>query len=885
MSGETEKRSNVDLPKAYDFSKVEENIYTDWLDKGYFHAEIDWQRKRFSIVIPPPNVTGSLHIGHALNNTLQDIVVRTKRMEGLATLWLPGTDHAGIATQNVVERELAKEGLTRFDLGRERFVERIWQWKEKYGSTIINQLKRLGASCDWQRERFTMDAGCSRAVRRAFVTLFNEGLIYRGQRIINWCPRCLTALSDIEVEHVEQKDRLYYVRYPLEEGGFITVATTRPETMLGDTAIAVNPDDERYRDVIGKYAILPLTGRRLKIIADEAVDKEFGTGALKVTPAHDPIDYEIGQRHGLEIVNVLTEDGRLNENASRFQGLPREEAREIVVRELEKEGFLEKVEGIDHTIGTCYRCHTIVEPYLSTQWFVKMKPLAEAAIKVVREGKINFYPEKYVNIYYQWLENIKDWCISRQIWWGHRIPVWYCDYCGAVMASETDLTTCTQCGSTAIRQDEDVLDTWFSSALWPFSTLGWPDETEDLRYFYPTDLLVTGYDIIFFWVARMIMMGLKLAGDIPFRDVHIHTLVRDEKGQKMSKSKGNVIDPLLMIEKYGADALRFTLAYLAAPGQNIYLSEEKIEGGRNFANKLWNASRFILMNVDTSLAASIEELKEELGLAEKWILTRYQQALVQSREAFKEYDFARTVQVIYNFFWDDFCDVYLELSKLSLYQGLRNKRATEATLLFLLENSLRLLHPVMPFITEYIFRLLKGNDQTLVLGPLPQDSPFADETVLEEMQEILELVRSVRSLKADIGQPNLKDFKLLVKPERMRETIAVHTDYIALLARAAEVALSDKPGYGYLTAVYPGGETYLQVGTEFNFEQLRLKLTKKVKELEAELEKAKRKLSNEGFLRNAAPDVVEKVRKEKEEAEAQLIRIKRLLEEIDQEVR
>lgn len=882
MAEESREVKNSELPRAYDFSEVEEKIYADWLQKRYFHAEIDWNKKRFSIVIPPPNVTGSLHIGHALNNTLQDIVVRKKRMEGLVTLWLPGTDHAGIATQNVVEREIAREGLTRFDLGREKFVERVWQWKEKYGSTIINQLKRLGASCDWERERFTMDEGCSRAVRKAFVTLYNEGLIYRGKRIINWCPRCLTALSDIEVEHVEQKDKLYYIRYPLEEGGYLTIATTRPETMLGDTAVAVNPKDERYRGYIGKYAILPLLGRKLPIIADEAVEMDFGTGALKVTPAHDPTDYEIGQRHGLEIINVLTEDGRINRNGGRFAGLTRVEARETIVKELEKEGLLEKVEDLEHTVGTCYRCHTVIEPYLSTQWFVKMKPLAEPAMNVVKEGKIRFYPEKYTATYFQWLENIRDWCISRQIWWGHRIPVWYCNSCGAVIASETDLNECLQCGSTDIKQDEDVLDTWFSSALWPFSTLGWPDDTEDLRYFYPTDLLVTGYDIIFFWVARMIMMGLKLMGDIPFRDIHIHTLVRDEKGQKMSKSKGNVIDPLVMIEKYGADALRFTLAYLAAPGQNIYLSEEKIEGGRNFANKLWNASRFILMNVSSVESTSLERSSGELDLAERWILTRYQQALTESEEALSEYDFARAVQSVYNFFWDDFCDVYLELSKLALYQGLRSKKAAENVLLFLLENSLRLLHPVMPFITEHIYRLLKGKDETLVLGPPARPSPVFDERSLEEMKELLELVRAVRSLKADIGQPNLKDFKLVVKPERMQEVIASHADYIALLTRAGEVVVGNKPAGGFLTAVYPGGEAYLEVGSEFSFDQLRARLAKKAGELENELKKAEKKLSNEGFLKNAAPEVVEKVRKEKDESEIQLLRIKRLLTEIEQ---
>jgi valyl-tRNA synthetase len=874
--------SGSNLPAVYDPHSVEIDLYGEWVGKNYFKASVDWSRKRFSIVIPPPNVTGSLHIGHALNNTLQDIVVRRKRMEGLVTLWLPGTDHAGIATQNVVEREIAKEGLTRYDLGREKFVERVWQWKEKYGSTIINQLKRLGASCDWDRERFTMDEGCSRAVRRAFVQLYNEGLIYRGKRLINWCPRCLTALSDIEVEHVEEKANLHYISYPLEDGsGFLTVATTRPETMLADTAVAVNPNDERYRDFVGKTVILPLVKRRIPVIADEAVDMEFGTGVLKVTPAHDPTDYEIGQRHGLELINVLTEDGRINENGGAYEGLTREEARKRVLEDLEKEGLLEKIEDLTHAVGSCYRCHTQIEPYLSTQWFVKMKPLAEPALKVVSEGKIRFYPEKYVSVYNQWLENIKDWCISRQIWWGHRIPVWYCRDCGEQIVQETDPTSCPRCGSRDIYQDEDVLDTWFSSALWPFSTLGWPDETEDLKYFYPTDLLVTGYDIIFFWVARMIMMGLKLVGDIPFREVHIHTLVRDEKGQKMSKSKGNVIDPLVMIEKYGADSLRFTLAYLAAPGQNIYLSEEKIEGGRNFANKVWNASRFILMNItDEGKKASVHDLKQSFGLAEKWILSRYAKTVRTFNEALSEYDFASAVQSFYNFFWDDFCDVYVELSKIAFYRGTRDRLTTEGVLVYVLENSLRMLHPVMPFITEHIYKLLRGKEETLVLGPSADESDWIDEEAEERMSQILEAVRSVRSLKADIGQPGLKGFKAVINADRYEQTFAENLDYFSELTRASEVSPGKEKERGFLTAVFPGGEVYVSVGDNFDFDNLLKKLSKKKEELMKDIEKAKSKLANEGFIKGAPKDVVEKVRKDMEEGHDQIQRIERLIDEI-----
>lgn len=877
-----QKPFSTSLPKVFNPSSIEDEIYADWLQKKYFHAEVDFSRERFSIVIPPPNVTGSLHIGHALNNTLQDIIVRKKRMEGLNTLWLPGTDHAGIATQNVVEREITKEGLSRYDLGREKFIERVWQWKEQFGSRIINQLKKLGASCDWDRERFTMDEGCSRAVRKAFVTLYNEGLIYRGKYLINWCPRCLTALSDIEVEHAEKDGMLYHIRYPLADGtGEVVVATTRPETMLGDTAVAVHPEDERYRDIVGKEVILPIVGRKLRIIADEVVDREFGTGALKVTPAHDPTDYELGIKHGLEAINILTDDGRINENGGRFAGLTREEARKLVAEELEKSGYLVKVEPYRHSVGTCYRCHTAIEPYLSTQWFVRMKPLAEPAIDVVREGKIRFYPEKYTSVYYQWLENIKDWCISRQIWWGHRIPVWYCDDCGELIAAEVDPTECSKCGSKNIRQEEDVLDTWFSSALWPFSTLGWPDETEDLKYFYPTDLLVTGYDIIFFWVARMIMMGLKLMGDIPFGKVCIHTLVRDEHGQKMSKSKGNVIDPLDMIEKYGADALRFTLAYLAAPGQNIYLSEEKIEGGRNFANKLWNASRFVLSNLtEESREIKVETAADKLGLSERWILTRFSRTVRKVEEHLKEYDFAAATQTIYNFIWDDFCDVYLELSKIALYKQTRDRLLTEAVLRYVLEGILRMLHPVMPFITEYIYRLMNGSDATLVTGPYAEARfDFGDE-VQVEMEEILSAVRAVRSFKADIGQTNLKNFECAIHPLRMQEVIKGNLDYFIELSGASSAFVSEEKPEGMLTAVYPGGQVYISVGDQVKMDQLSDRLKKKAQELKRELEKLEKKLSNEGFVTKAAPEVVEKVRKEKEETQSQLERVEKLVEEI-----
>lgn len=872
-----------ELGTRYDPREIEAELYQNWLNEGFFHARVDWKKPRFSVVIPPPNVTGSLHMGHALNNTLQDIIVRKKRMEGYVTLWLPGTDHAGIATQNVVERELAKEGLTRQELGREKFVERVWQWKEKYGRTIIDQLKRLGASCDWERERFTMDEGCSRAVRRAFVTLFKDGLIYRGKYIVNWCPRCLTALSDIEVEHEETEGKLYYIKYNLADGrGHLTVATTRPETMLGDTALAVNPDDPRYREYVGRVAILPLIGRELPIIADDYVDMDFGTGVLKVTPAHDPNDFMIGKKHDLKVINVFTENAVVNENGGPYQGLTREEARERIVEDLIVQNQLEKVEDFTHSVGHCYRCHTAIEPYLSTQWFVRMKPLAEPAIQVVKEGKIRFFPEKYENIYFEWLENIRDWCISRQLWWGHRIPVWYCNACGEIIVSEEDVKKCIHCNSAEISQDEDVLDTWFSSALWPFSTLGWPEDTEDLRYFYPTDLLVTGHDIIFFWVARMVMMGLKLMGDTPFRHVHIHTLVRDPFGQKMSKSKGNVIDPVVMIDKYGADALRFTLAHLAVPGGNIYLSEEKIEGSRNFANKIWNASRFILMNLSEGASSDISGLENEFGLAERWILSKLWKTVKEVNDKLEVYNFAGAARAVYDFFWSDFCDVYLELSKIAFYRGNRSRKVAENVLLYVLKTSLALLHPFMPFITECIYGKLPGVRDHLTVSAFPHDAGKVDEDAEVEMERIIEAVRAIRALKADVGLPNLKGFDVFMQVEKDEKVFQENKDYIEVLTQAGKVDFltkSEKPNSS-LTAVFSGGEAYIPFGASVDFSALKKRLDKKVKEIQVELERVKMKLSNEGFLKNAAPDVIEKEKQKMNSLTDQLVRFKRLLSEL-----
>lgn len=863
--------------------EIEAKIYQKSLENRFFHARIDREKPRFSIVIPPPNITGSLHMGHALNNTLQDIIVRRKRMEGFITLWLPGTDHAGIATQNVVERELAKEGLTRQEIGREKFIERVWQWKEEYGKTIINQLKRLGASCDWERERFTMDEGCSRAVRRAFVTLYDDGLIYRGKYIVNWCPRCLTALSDIEVEHEETDGKLYYIKYDLlDRSGYLTIATTRPETMLGDTALAVNPDDSRYKDYIGRVAILPLLGRELPIIADDYVDMDFGTGVLKVTPAHDSNDFLIGKKHNLKVINVFTEEAIVNERGGPYQGLTRGEARERIVEDLIVKNQLEKIEDFTHSVGQCYRCHTAIEPFLSTQWFVRMKPLAEPAIQVVREGKVRFFPEKYEGTYFNWLENIRDWCISRQLWWGHRIPVWYCNSCGKIIVSEEDVKGCEHCHSDEVIQDEDVLDTWFSSALWPFSTLGWPDDTEDLRYFYPTDLLVTGHDIIFFWVARMVMMGLKLAGDIPFRRVHIHTLVRDAYGQKMSKSKGNVIDPVVMIEKYGADALRFTLAHLAVPGGNIYLSEEKIEGSRNFANKIWNASRFILMNLSEEASGEISNLRNEFGLAERWILSRLAKTIEEVNGKLEVYNFARSAGAIYDFFWSDFCDIYLELSKIAIYRGTRSKRATENVLLYILKTSLSILHPFMPFITEGIYSNLPEVYDSLVVSSVPRKEGEVDEEAEMAMSRIVEAVRAIRSLKADVGLPNVRGFEVFMKIEKDGEVFQDNKDYVEILTQAGKVDFvseGEKPD-GSLTAVFSDGEAYVPFGAAVDFSALENRLEKKIKEIQMELKKVEKKLSNESFLENADPHVVEKEKKKIDSLTDQLTRFDRLLLEL-----
>jgi len=851
------------LAKAYEPKVVEASWYAKWLEGGYFSAPIDPAKPSYSIVIPPPNVTGSLHIGHAFNNTLQDVVIRKKRMQGFSVLWLPGTDHAGIATQNVVERELAKEGKTRQDIGRDAFVERVWEWKAQYGETIINQLKVLGCSCDWDRERFTMDEEYSRAVRVVFKKLYDEGLIYRGSYIINWCPRCRTALSDIEVEHEEKQGKLWYIKYPFKDGsGFLTVATTRPETMLGDTAVAVNPDDKRYRNVIGSTVILPLLKREIPVIADEFVDAAFGTGAVKVTPSHDPNDFDMGIRHDLPQINIFTEDAVLNENAGQYAGLDRNEGREAVLKDLAKGDFLEKEDAHAHAVGHCYRCHTIVEPYQSLQWFVKMKPLAEPAIEVVRNGGTTFHPKRWEKIYFEWMENIRDWCISRQLWWGHRIPVWYCAGCGETIVAIDDPAACPKCGGADLKQDEDVLDTWFSSWLWPFATMGWPDNTPDLEYFYPTSLLSTAFDIIFFWVARMIMAGLHFTGETPFKDVYVHALIRDEHGQKMSKSRGNVIDPLDVLEWSGTDALRFTLASLAVPGRDVILSKDRIEGYRHFVNKLWNASRFVLMNLDGYDPAFTPD-HDSMTVADRWILSRLTTVTKETDKYLEAYNFSEACRTLYAFVWGDYCDWYIEWSKQRL-NG-EDRAVVQYVLAHVLETVLRLLHPVMPFVTEEIRQKLPGVEGTIMLADWPQaDKRLVDKNAEAEAALLIEATVAIRQIRHDLKLSPKKPVDAIFASSDAPKIglIKDHEDEIKMLAGLGTVSYEQaghKQGQA-AKAVVGGVEVYIPLAGLVDLEKEKTRLQGEVDAIAADLKKATAKLDNPGFVTKAAPEIVQKVK-------------------------
>lgn len=875
------------LSSVFDAKTAEAKWYEFWERKGYFVPSTDPQKPPFSIVIPPPNVTGHLHMGHALNLTLQDIVVRAKRMQGYATLWVPGTDHAGIATQNVVERQLAQEGLSRHDLGREKFLERVWEWKEKYHRRIVAQLKRLGASCDWTRERFTMDAGLSRAVREVFVRLYEEGLIYQGEYIVNWCPRCETALADIEVEYREVPGKLYFIRYPCIDGdGFLVVATTRPETMLGDVALAVHPEDLRYQKFLGKKVRLPLLGREIPVIADAYVDRGFGTGVLKVTPAHDPHDFEIGKRHNLPLIRVIDSRGFMSDEAGPFSGLTREEARVRVFEALEKEGLLEKTEEHVHAVGHCYRCGTVIEPLVSRQWFVRMKELARPAIQAVAEGKVVFVPERWTKVYFDWMENIKDWCISRQIWWGHRIPVFSCKHCGYTFASREDPTVCPKCEGEVI-QEEDVLDTWFSSALWPFSTLGWPEVTDDLVRFYPTSLLVTGFDIIFFWVARMIMMGLKFMGEVPFKKVYITPLVRDAQGRKMSKSLGNAIDPIEVVEKYGSDALRFALAWLTVQGRDIHLSMQRIEAARSFVNKLWNASRFVLMNLDGFLPLSLEEAN--LDLKDRWILSRFQRVLKESTERLEALEFGEFVQLLYDFTWSEYCDWYVEWSKNDLYQGdERIRRKTQNILLFVLSGLLRLLHPVIPFVTEEIWQYLPSpyrESESIMIASWPvQDDRLIDDHAERDIALFQEIIREIRYLRAELRVPPAAESAVWLHCEdnSLCASIRTHKKYIEQLTKCSVEKVAEhlpRPERAALGRSR-GVDVYLLVEGVVDVALEAQRLAKKLLTLEQDLERSKKRLDNPDFLSRAPEEVVEEERRKYQETQRELDRLKRLLEGI-----
>lgn len=859
------------LPSVYDPGEVERKWYQYWKEYNYFVPSGNSEQPVFSIVMPPPNVTGSLHLGHALDNTLQDILTRWRRMQGYNTLWLPGTDHAGIATQAKVEEALAQEGLSRYDLGREKFLERVWEWKHLYGNRITEQLSLLGSSCDWNRERFTMDEGCSKAVREVFVNLYHKDLIYQGDYIINWCPKCNTAISDIEVEHEDCEGKLWHIRYPVQDSSeYLVVATTRPETMLGDTGVAVHPEDDRYRHLIGKKVVLPLIGRVIPVFADEYVDREFGTGAVKVTPAHDPNDFEMGLRHQLELVKVMDEQAQMNENAGPYQGLDRAECRLRVVNDLQAQGLLVKVEEHQHAVGHCQRCETIIEPMVSTQWFVRMKPLAEPAIRRVVDGDIRFVPERFTKIYLNWMENIRDWCISRQLWWGHRIPVWYCDECGEVICSKTDPDHCPGCDSDKLRQDEDVLDTWFSSALWPFSTLGWPEKTGDLETFYPTSVLVTGRDIIFFWVARMIFSGLEHTGQVPFYDVNIHGLILDAQGRKMSKSLGNGIDPIEVIEKYGADTLRFALITGVTPGNDIRFHWEKVESTRNFANKIWNASRFVLMNLDGFEPRQLEQSK--LTLADRWIISRLGITAEEVTRLLEKYDLGEAAKTVYEFIWDEFCDWYIELAKPRLNKTAdeKNRSLAQNVLYQVLVEILRLLHPFMPFITEEIYQNLPGHSSTIMLDTWPAKEEVWLPAV-EEMQQLMSVIRSLRNIRAEFNIPPASPINaiLVVRDAIKFSVFEDNKEYIKRLAQVGQMqvveTLESKPAQAVTsltswTEIYVPLEGVIDIGHEI------ARLEKELNGAYADLNKAEAKLNNENFLSRAPQEVIDKEKSKAEEA-------------------
>ena len=843
-----------ELDKQYSPQNVEDRTYKFWCDHKYFHAEVNPDKKPYTIVIPPPNITGQLHMGHALDETLQDILIRWRRMEGYETLWLPGTDHASIATEAKIVEAMRKEGITKEEIGREKFLERAWEWKAQYGGRIVEQLKKLGSSCDWDRERFTLDEGCSKAVREVFCKLYDKGLIYRGERIINWCPHCLTSISDAEVEYEDQAGHFWHLRYPFKDGsGYLELATTRPETLLGDTAVAVNPNDERYKDMVGKTLILPIVHREIPVIADDYVDIEFGTGVVKITPAHDPNDFEVGLRHNLEVINVLTPDAKIVDDYPKYAGMDRYEARKAIVEDLQAEGALVEIEDYSHNVGTCYRCGTTVEPRVSKQWFVKMEPLAKPAVEVVRNGEVKFVPERFDKTYFHWMENIKDWCISRQLWWGHRIPAYYCDDCGEVMVSAQEVHTCSKCGGNHVHQDPDTLDTWFSSALWPFSTLGYPDDTKELEYFYPTDTLVTGYDIIFFWVARMIFSGVEHMGQVPFHTVLIHGLVRDAQGRKMSKSLGNGIDPLLVIDQYGADALRFTLATGNAPGNDMRFSDEKVKASRNFANKLWNAARFVLMYLGNDY--SYPGLPKDLAIEDKWILSKVNTLAKEVTDNLERFELGIAVAKLYDFIWDVFCDWYIEIAKIRLQSG-EGADTAKAVLVYVLTDILKLLHPFMPFITEEIYQAIPHDTESIMISKWPEYDPtlsFADEEAQME----------IRNRRAEMNIPPSKKSKVYVETA-FSDVFAVGSEFIKRLAYASDVEIADAFGDlgNTVTIVTNDAKIYIPLGDLVDFEAEAKRLQKELAAAEEKLAFINKKLDNPGFVNKAPEKVVQQNRDE-----------------------
>ena len=869
-----------ELAKQYNPAEVEDRTYKFWCDNKYFHAEVDKTKKPYTIVIPPPNITGQLHMGHALDNTLQDILIRWRRMQGYDALWLPGTDHASIATEAKIVEAMRKEGVTKEEIGRDEFLKRAWVWKDQYGSRIIEQLKKMGSSCDWDRERFTMDEGCSKAVKEVFVNLYNKGLIYQGKRMVNWCPHCRTTISDAEVEYEDQAGHFWHLRYPFKDGsGYVELATTRPETMLGDTAVAVNPNDERYKGIIGKTLILPIVHREIPVVADEYVDIEFGTGVVKITPAHDPNDYEVGLRHNLEIIDVMTDDGHIAKGWGKYSGMDRYECRKGIVKDLEAEGALIKIEDYSHNVGTCYRCHSTIEPRLSKQWFVKMEPLAKPAIDVVKNGEVKFVPERFSKIYYHWMENIKDWCISRQLWWGHRIPAYYCQDCGEVIVSKEDVKKCPKCGGNHIEQDPDTLDTWFSSALWPFSTLDWPDKTPELEYFYPTNTLVTGYDIIFFWVARMIFSAVEHTGKVPFDTVLIHGLVRDAQGRKMSKSLGNGIDPLEVIDEYGADALRFTLATGNSPGNDMRFSDDKVKASRNFANKLWNAARFVLMYLGDDY--KFEGLPKELALEDKWIISKVNTLAKDVTANLEKFELGVAIQKLYDFIWDVFCDWYIEISKIRLQSG-EGADTAKAVLVYVLTDILKLLHPFMPFITEEIYQAIPHDTESIMISKwVEYDDALNFAAEEEQVEKIMSAVRAIRNRRAEMNIPPSRKAAVFVETQDA-DTFNYGAEFIKRLAYAGDVtvAASFENLGNVVTIITESAKIYIPMGELVDFEAERKRLEKDLAAAQDKLDFINKKLSNPGFVNKAPENVVNKNREDAAKLEEKISGIKASLDSL-----